>query len=112
MSAARSSEQYQRAYFLLSEALDLDEEGKTEDALEAYSQAVELCISAKSDASDGEKKKLNQVATQALDRAEVLKKSLTSSQPKPKQPSTAATVRPAFDLLHIQDDSSHSRSGP
>ena len=86
----------------------MDEEGKTEDALESYSQAVELCISARSDASDSEKKKLNQVATQALDRAEVLKKSLTSSQPKPKQPSTA-TVRPAFDLLHI-DDSSHARS--
>ena len=43
----KAAEQVQRAYFLLSEALDLDEEGRGDEALEAYTQAVELCIGAK-----------------------------------------------------------------
>lgn len=99
------TEQVQRAYFLLSEALDLDEEGKVEDALEAYTQAVELCIEAKGEASEANKKKLSRVATQALDRAEVLKKNLnkpTSQQPKAVQQTVPQSqVKTGFDLLHI-----------
>ena len=34
----------ERARFLLSEALDSDEKGDVEDAMDLYAQAVELCI--------------------------------------------------------------------
>ena len=34
----------ERARFLLSEALDEDEKGDVEDAIDLYTQAVELCI--------------------------------------------------------------------
>ena len=103
------SEQFQRAYFLLTEALDLDEDGKSEEAFEAYTQAVELCIAAKQEADEANKKKLSKVAAQALDRAEVLKGKIASSQKESNKkdspvnpvPPGSSQVRPAFDLLHI-----------
>ncbi|RWS05561.1 Calpain-7-like protein [Dinothrombium tinctorium] len=63
-----------RAEFLLYDALDEDECGNKENAIELYSQAVELCLKAKNDVKDENiKKKLSTLAEEALNRAEKLK---------------------------------------
>ena len=59
-----------RAYNLLSEALQLDEAGEAEDALEQYKLAVEVCLQTKRTVADKEvQEKLSKVAVQGLDRA-------------------------------------------
>ena len=86
----------ERAYFLLTQGLDCDEDGQIEEAVELYTEAVELCIKAKNASKEETtKKKLSKVAVQALDRAEKLK----GIDRTPKQ-----DLKPAFDLLHVGDE--------
>ncbi|XP_071446361.1 calpain-7-like [Hetaerina americana] len=64
----------QRAHYLFQEALDADEAGNEEEAVELYSQAVEMSISATNSTSDVNlKHKLTHLAKKALERAEELK---------------------------------------
>ncbi|XP_042232051.1 calpain-7-like isoform X2 [Homarus americanus] len=67
-----------RANFLLLEALDEDEAGNAEEAIELYSNAVQLCLEACKNASNAKiTDKLRKLAEQALTRAEVLKEQET-----------------------------------
>ncbi|KAM6967673.1 calpain-7 [Aplochiton taeniatus] len=82
---SRQQVDLERAHFLVTQAFEEDEKGNGDDAIELYTQAVELCIQTSNDTSDqGLQGKLKQLARQALDRAEGLKE----SQPKvsPSQP--------------------------
>lgn len=66
----------ERAHFLVTQAFEEDEKGSGDEAIELYTQAVELCIQTSNDTSDqGLQAKLKQLARQALDRAEGLKES-------------------------------------
>ncbi|KAG9345099.1 hypothetical protein JZ751_009640 [Albula glossodonta] len=68
----------ERAYFLVTQAFEEDEKGNSDEAVELYTQAVELCIQASNETSDqGLQGKLKQLARQALDRAEGLKASMS-----------------------------------
>ena len=64
----------ERAEFFLKQALEQDENGKHEEALTLYTDAVQLCLqAAQSTIDNNAKERLNKWATSALDRAEVLK---------------------------------------
>ncbi|CAG7822210.1 unnamed protein product [Allacma fusca] len=67
--------QAERAYFLVDQALQKDVLGQNQEAIDLYTQAVELCLTAKSKSVIDEKQaaKIFAIAKQALDRAEVLK---------------------------------------
>ena len=84
-----------RAYNLLSEALQLDEAGEAEDALEQYKLAVEVCLQTKRTVADKEvQEKLSKVAVQGLDRAESLRAQLdakTAASQLPASPASSAT---------------------
>ena len=59
----------ERGHFLMTEGLDDDENGNYEEALDHYTEAVELCLKASNCTENEElKKKLTTLATQALDR--------------------------------------------
>jgi calpain-7 len=64
-----NKERVQKCYFLLQQAIEEDEAGDKDDAVELYAQAIEF-ITQNSDLMQGELKRL---ALQALDRAEALK---------------------------------------
>ena len=82
-----------RAYNLLSEALQLDEAGEAEDALEQYKLAVEVCLQTKRTVADKEvQEKLSKVAVQGLDRAESLRAQLDDK----------TTASPAFSATQSQ----------
>ncbi|XP_063536110.1 calpain-7-like [Cydia strobilella] len=69
---AESERGLQQCYFLLQQALDADEAGLEDLALQLYTQAVELAVTIKSSDPDIQTKVKN-LARQALDRAEELK---------------------------------------
>ncbi len=78
------------ANFLVTEGLDEDEAGNLDVAVESYMQAVEVCLRAKDKADSQElKKKLTTLATQALERAEAIKKvdnrPVKAAAPSPKK---------------------------
>ena len=61
----------------MTEAMELDEAGELEEALEEYKLAVDVCLQARQAVTDTElKEKLNRVAVQALERAERLRSEL------------------------------------
>lgn len=63
----------ERARFLLEQALDEDEQGNAEEAIELYSEAVELCLeSRKSVTNNALKERLKKIAENSLNRAETL----------------------------------------
>ncbi|KAB7494544.1 Calpain-7 [Armadillidium nasatum] len=63
-----------RANFLLLEALELDEAGEESEAVEMYTNAVELCLKVSKEVTDEDiKEKLRSLASKALSRAELLK---------------------------------------
>ncbi|XP_045055947.1 calpain-7 isoform X2 [Desmodus rotundus] len=86
----------ERAHFLVTQAFDEDEKGNVEDAIELYTEAVDLCLKTSSETADKTlQNKLKQLARQALDRAEALSEPLTkplckikSTNSKPKPPPT------------------------
>uniref|UniRef100_A0A673IB56 Calpain-7-like n=1 Tax=Sinocyclocheilus rhinocerous TaxID=307959 RepID=A0A673IB56_9TELE len=85
----------ERAYFLVTQAFEEDEKENTDEAIELYTQAVELCIQASNETSDQALQgKLKQLARQALDRAEGLKDSL-SKQANQDKPVFSASKGPA-----------------
>ncbi|XP_064907736.1 calpain-7 isoform X4 [Columba livia] len=91
----------ERAHFLVTQAFDEDDKGNAEEAVELYTEAVELCLKTATETSEaGLQSKLKQLARQALDRAEALKESVSKSSQKEK--STAAKpnqpVRTFFPL--------------
>ncbi|KAL2084694.1 hypothetical protein ACEWY4_020212 [Coilia grayii] len=93
----------ERAYFLVTQAFDEDEKQNTDEAIELYTQAVELCIQASNETSDqGLQGKLKQLARQALDRAEGLKdahtKAATQERAASAAPKPTAPVRQFFPL--------------
>ncbi|XP_077667330.1 calpain-7 isoform X5 [Eretmochelys imbricata] len=76
----------ERAHFLVTQAFDEDDKGNAEEAVELYSEAVELCLKTANETSDAIlQSKLKQLARQALDRAEALKESTSKSSQKDKQ---------------------------
>ena len=93
-----------RAYNLLTEALELDEAGETEDALEQYKLAVEVCLATKKSVSSKEMQdKLSKVAVQALDRAESLRVELdsdnsSSDRAVTQQTNVKSITKPLGDL--------------
>jgi calpain-7 len=100
----------ERAYFLLSEGLDADEEGNLEEALLVYSEAVELCLKAKKSTSDPVlQKKLTSLATQALERGEKIKGIDVAKNSSKKQlnarvsPGTAKKLLPPIDGLNLRE---------
>ncbi|XP_063308249.1 calpain-7 [Pelobates fuscus] len=75
----------ERAHFLVTQAFEEDDKGNMEEAIELYSEAVELCITTSNDTTDQNlQAKLKQLARQALDRAESLKESMSKSSAKDK----------------------------
>ncbi|CAI9572740.1 unnamed protein product [Staurois parvus] len=84
----------ERARFLVTQAFEEDDKGNSEEAIELYSEAVELCLTTSNETTDQNlQTKLKQLARQALDRAESLKESMSKSSvkdkisaPKPSQP--------------------------
>ncbi|XP_044253389.1 calpain-7-like [Tribolium madens] len=64
-----NKQQLQKGYFLLQEAIEEDESGDKDDAIELYAKAIEF-ITQNPDLMQGE---LKQLALQALERAEALK---------------------------------------
>ena len=79
-----------RAYNLLSEALELDEAGESEEALAQYKQAVEVCLETKKVVNTNKElqDKLSKVAVQALERAE----SIRAEQDDRKDPRSSSSV--------------------
>lgn len=105
----------ERAYFLVTQAFEEDEKENADEAIELYTQAVELCIQASNETSDQALQgKLKQLARQALDRAEGLKDSLSKSANQDKAASSAskgpAQVRQFFPLG--PDFSLHDKAQP
>uniref|UniRef100_A0A8C5PQQ8 Calpain 7 n=1 Tax=Leptobrachium leishanense TaxID=445787 RepID=A0A8C5PQQ8_9ANUR len=75
----------ERARFLVTQAFEEDDKGNVEEAIELYSEAVELCLTTSGDTTDQNlQAKLKQLARQALDRAESLKESISKSSAKDK----------------------------
>ncbi|KAL3832697.1 hypothetical protein ACJMK2_024317, partial [Sinanodonta woodiana] len=80
----------ERAKFLISNALEADEGGNAQEAIELYSEAVELWIKIKQSTSDKSlQDKVNKLASQALDRAEKLKSAVDG----PKLPSPPSSPK-------------------
>ena len=78
------------------EALDEDEAGNADGAVELYMEAITVCIKAKKETEDKDlAAKLTKVAESALDRAEKLKGIAKAAEPpKPKTASaTSAATR-------------------
>eukprot|EP00795_Rhopilema_esculentum_P014106 gene14106-5096_t len=74
VSQTNDQKELERAEFFLKQALEQDENGKHEEALTLYTDAVQLCLQAAQSTTDSiAKERLNKWATSALDRAEVLK---------------------------------------
>ncbi|XP_075778055.1 calpain-7 isoform X7 [Pelodiscus sinensis] len=76
----------ERAHFLVTQAFDEDDKGNAEEAIELYTEAVDLCLKTANETSDAVlQSKLRQLARKALDRAEALKESKSKSSQKDKQ---------------------------
>lgn len=104
-------EEMERAEFLLYQALDEDEAGSVEEAVELYSQAVELCLQARKQTNDLDlQSKLAKLATQALERAENLKGLKSKNTTEESEPSTNA-LAPKLPLSSLQSPTSSSRLG-
>ncbi|XP_054847839.1 calpain-7 isoform X1 [Eublepharis macularius] len=89
----------ERAHFLVTQAFDEDDKGNTEEAVELYTEAVELCLKTANETSDSVlQTKLKQLARQALDRAEELKDTNPSQKDKPAALKPNQPVRTFFPL--------------
>merc|ERR1719233_457447 len=93
-----------RAFNLLNEALELDENGEQEEALEQYKLAVEVCLTARQKVENLDMKdKLNKVAEQALERAESIRaetheKEVSVEEPHQKPPTVTNLIKPLGNL--------------
>uniref|UniRef100_A0A5K3FHV0 Calpain catalytic domain-containing protein n=1 Tax=Mesocestoides corti TaxID=53468 RepID=A0A5K3FHV0_MESCO len=94
----------ERAKCLLGEALEADEQGNITDAINLYSQAVEILLKVRNESTEETfRKKINQLATQALERAESIKKSCDATS------SARSCNVPVANSTKNQD--SHKRKG-
>ncbi|XP_071957254.1 calpain-7-like [Antedon mediterranea] len=85
----------EKANFLIRQAFNEDDEGNHDDAATMYMEAAEICIEARKTTKDQQLKgKLEKLATQALDRAESLKKQ--------------KEIKPSAPLLNLPSVPSHS----
>nr|XP_057909067.1 calpain-7 [Doryrhamphus excisus] len=117
---SRQQVDLERAHFLVTQAFEEDEKGNGDEAIELYTQAVELCIKTSNETSDQAlQTKLKQLAHQALDRAEGLKQSqskpgLAQTQdragPSGAKPSSSGPIRQFFPLG--PDFTLHDRQQP
>ncbi|PVD29464.1 hypothetical protein C0Q70_08715 [Pomacea canaliculata] len=106
----------ERARFLLSEALDEDEKGNIQDAIDLYTEAVELCIKIRDSTDDNSlKAKVTKMAKEALDRGEALK---NASKPA-KSPTSPSAIRsisgrpmPPLGFNAFADDEAESANRP
>ncbi|KAG6449017.1 hypothetical protein O3G_MSEX005827 [Manduca sexta] len=105
----------QQCYFLMQQALDADEADLKVNALQLYTQAVELAVSVK--ASDPAiKARVKSLAEQALDRAEEIKGikkmgGLTISGPnKPVAPTTNRAQYQREQSVHLKVSGKHTYS--
>ncbi|KAG8572807.1 hypothetical protein GDO81_012170 [Engystomops pustulosus] len=97
----------ERARFLVTQAFDEDDKGNVEEAIELYSEAVELCLNTSNETTDPNlQTKLKQLARQALDRAESLKDSMakSSSKDKPSAPNKQNQTQPTRSFLPLGPD--------
>uniref|UniRef100_A0A8C5H204 Calpain catalytic domain-containing protein n=1 Tax=Gouania willdenowi TaxID=441366 RepID=A0A8C5H204_GOUWI len=98
---SREQVDLERAHFLVTQAFEEDEKGNGDEAIELYTQAVELCIKTSNETSDQVlQTKLKQLARQALDRAEGLKESQNNTsgiRPSPGA-SSGGPVRQFYPL--------------
>ncbi|KAK0155007.1 Calpain-7 [Merluccius polli] len=79
---SRQQVDLERAHFLVTQAFQEDEKGNGDEAIELYSQAVELCIQTSNETTEQTlQTKLKQLARQALERAEGLKESQSKCSP-------------------------------
>uniref|UniRef100_A0A671VV75 Calpain 7 n=1 Tax=Sparus aurata TaxID=8175 RepID=A0A671VV75_SPAAU len=118
---SRQQVDLERAHFLVTQAFEEDEKGNDDEAIELYTQAVELCITSSNETSDQAlQTKLKQLARQALDRAEGLKESKSKSTPAQTQDRTgtkassaAGSGGPARQFFPLGPDFSlHDRPQP
>ncbi|XP_031759165.1 calpain-7 isoform X4 [Xenopus tropicalis] len=94
----------ERAHFLVTQAFDEDAKGNAEEAIELYSEAVELCINTSNETVDQNlQAKLKQLARQALDRAESLKESMSKLSAKDKA-AAAKSSQPARTFFPLGPD--------
>lgn len=104
-----------RAKFLLMQALDEDEANNSQEALELYTQAVELCLQARSTTDDRSlQEKLTSIATKGLERAECLKAKLASEgpiRPAPSAPMLQGSRPPPSGRLSPKPPMHSSSSG-
>ncbi|XP_062278535.1 calpain-7 [Scomber scombrus] len=92
---SRQQVDLERAHFLVTQAFEEDEKGNGDEAIELYTQAVELCIKTSNDTSDQAlQTKLKQLARQALERAEGLKESQSKSTPAQTPDRTGTGTKP------------------
>ena len=120
--AHASSSDLERAKFCLLEALDLDEKGLEDEAVDLYAKAVELCLTAQKTNNDEKlKKNLNKIASQALDRAEQIKnrdQTPPAAQAPPLAATSVASTKPkqrvipplGIEGLGLNDSSETSRA--
>ncbi|XP_004078382.1 calpain-7 [Oryzias latipes] len=102
---SRQQVDLERAHFLVTQAFEEDEKGNDDEAVELYTQAVELCIKTSNETSDPAlQNKLKQLARQALDRAEGLKESQSKS--------TSAQTQDRSGTPGTKPGSSSSSGGP
>lgn len=113
--ATAASGDLERAKFLLYEALEHDENHRPQEAVELYTEAVELCLTAKNSSKDDQlKSNLAKVARQALERAEKIK-GINEEAAKVQQTTLAAKptllMRPlGIDGLNLNESNSSSTS--
>nr|XP_033785927.1 calpain-7 isoform X1 [Geotrypetes seraphini] len=94
----------ERAHFLVTQAFDEDDKGNAEEAVELYTEAVELCLKTSNETSDQTlQMKLKQLARQAIERAESLKDSVFKPPPKDKLP-TAKPNQPVRTFFPLGPD--------
>uniref|UniRef100_A0A4W3K982 Calpain 7 n=3 Tax=Callorhinchus milii TaxID=7868 RepID=A0A4W3K982_CALMI len=94
----------ERAHFLVTQAFDEDEKGSVDEAVELYTEGVELCLKTANETSDETLQvKLKQLARQALDRAEALKVSMSKTSLEKKQ-STGKPSMPGRTLQPLGPD--------
>ncbi|RZC40647.1 Peptidase C2 and/or MIT domain containing protein, partial [Asbolus verrucosus] len=91
-----NKQRVQKCYFLLQQAIEEDEAGDKEDAIELYAKAIEF-ITQFPDLMQGE---LKQLALQALDRAEALKGIKREPKPEKGVPTSSTTVVKTTAPLH------------
>lgn len=71
---------FERAKYLLAQALDFDEQKKCEEAFKFYQEAITLCLQEKKQTDSVKlKEQLEKLVRQALDRAEELKTTVLKS---------------------------------